>query len=302
MYKHLSREERYQIYSLRLAKQTISEIARLLGRHRSTISRELGRGRGLRGYRAEQACSKASERAKKSRNARRVDAKVWADVSFYLGLQWSPEQIASKLEVSHESVYLHVYANKAAGGQLHKNLRSQKPRRKRHLSGRDRRGQIPNRRPISERPEHIEQRRQVGHWEGDTVIGAAHKQAIVTLVERKSGFAVLAKVSNKTTDLVRRAIEIKLKPLCSRVKTLTVDNGKEFADHQAVDQALGIQTFFADPYCSWQRGSNENFNGLLRQYIPKKRRMETVSEEKRLGFKTPHEVFYASLNRVAPRT
>ena len=316
MYKHLSREERYQIYSLRLAKQTISEIARLLGRHRSTISRELGRGRGLRGYRAEQACSKASERAKKSRNARRVDAKVWADVSFYLGLQWSPEQIASTLEVSHESVYLHVYANKAAGGQLHKNLRSQKPRRKRHLSGRDRRGQIPNRRPISERPEHIEQRRQVGHWEGDTVIGAAHKQAIVTLVERKSGFAVLAKVSNKTTDLVRRAIEIKLKPLCSRVKTLTVDNGKEFADHQAVDQALGIQTFFADPYCSWQRGSNENFNGLLRQYIPKKRRMETVSEEeltmienrlnhrprKRLGFKTPHEVFYASLNRVAPRT
>ena len=316
MYKHLSREERYQIYSLRLAKQTISEIARLLGRHRSTISRELGRGRGLRGYRAEQACSKASERAKKSRNARRVDAKVWADVSFYLGLQWSPEQIASKLEVSHESVYLHVYANKAAGGQLHKNLRSQKPRRKRHLSGRDRRGQIPNRRPISERPEHIEQRRQVGHREGDTVIGAAHKQAIVTLVERKSGFAVLAKVSNKTTDLVRRAIEIKLKPLCSRVKTLTVDNGKEFADHQAVDQALGIQTFFADPYCSWQRGSNENFNGLLRQYIPKKRRMETVSEEeltmienrlnhrprKRLGFKTPHEVFHASLNRVAPRT
>jgi IS30 family transposase len=316
MYKHLSREERYQIYSLRLAKQTISEIARLLGRHRSTISRELGRGRGLRGYRAEQACSKASERAKKSRNARRVDAKVWADVSFYLGLQWSPEQIASKLEVSHESVYLHVYANKAAGGQLHKNLRSQKPRRKRHLSGRDRRGQIPNRRPISERPEHIEQRKQVGHWEGDTVIGAAHKQAIVTLVERKSGFAVLAKVSNKTTDLVRRAIEIKLKPLCSRVKTLTVDNGKEFADHQAVDQALGIQTFFADPYCSWQRGSNENFNGLLRQYIPKKRRMETVSEEeltmienrlnhrprKRLGFKTPHEVFHASLNRVAPRT
>ena len=316
MYKHLSREERYQIYSLRLAKQTISEIARLLGRHRSTISRELGRGRGLRGYRAEQACSKASERAKKSRNARRVDAKVWADVSFYLGLQWSPEQIASKLEVSHESVYLHVYANKAAGGQLHKNLRSQKPRRKRYLSGRDRRGQIPNRRPISERPEHIEQRRQVGHWEGDTVIGAAHKQAIVTLVERKSGFAVLAKVSNKTTDLVRRAIVIKLKPLCSRVKTLTVDNGKEFADHQAVDQALGIQTFFADPYCSWQRGSNENFNGLLRQYIPKKRRMETVSEEeltmienrlnhrprKRLGFKTPHEVFYASLNRVAPRT
>lgn len=315
MYKHLSREERYQIYSLVKAKQTISEIARLLGRNRSTISRELRRGQGLRGYRAEQACNKASERAQHCRNARRVDPKVWADVSFYLGLQWSPEQIADKVGISHESVYLHVYADKAAGGNLHKNLRSQKPRRKRHLCGRDRRGQIPNRRPISERPSHIENRKQVGHWEGDTVIGAAHKQAIVTLVERKSGFAVLAKVSNKTADLVGRAIEEKLKPFGSRVKTLTVDNGKEFADHQDIDQTLGIQTYFADPYCSWQRGSNENFNGLLRQYIPKKRRMETVTDEeltmiqnklnhrprKRLGFKTPHEVFHASLPRVALR-
>lgn len=135
-------------------------------------------------------------------------------------------------------------------------------------------------------------------------------------VERKSGFALLAKVPNKSADLVGRAIEAKLKPLSSRVKTLTVDNGKEFADHQAIDQTLGIQTYFADPYCSWQRGSNENFNGLLRQYIPKKRRMETVTDEelnmienrlnhrprKRLGFKTPHEVFHASLNRVAVRT
>ena len=316
MYKHLSREERYQIHSLLKAKQTISEIARLLGRHRSTISRELSRGRGQRGYRAEQACRKASERAQRSRNARRVDASVWADVAFYLGVQWSPEQIASKLQVSHESVYLHVYANKAAGGDLHKNLRSQKPRRKRHLCGRDRRGQIPNRRPICERPAHIELRKQVGHWEGDTVIGAAHKQAIVTLVERKSGYALLVKVPHKSAHLVGRAIEDKFKDLGSRVKTLTVDNGKEFADHQAIDRAVGIQTYFADPYCSWQRGSNENFNGLLRQYIPKRRRLETVTDEeltmiqnrinhrprKRLGFKTPHEVFHASLNRVALRT
>ena len=316
MYKHLSREERYQIHSLLKANHTISEIARLLGRSRSTISRELNRGRGQRGYRAEQACRKAAQRAQRSRNARRVSAQVWGDVVFYLGLQWSPEQIAQKVAVSHESVYLRVYADKAAGGKLHQNLRSQKPRRKRYLHGRDRRGQIPNRRPISERPGHIEERKQVGHWEGDTVIGAAHKQAIVTLVERKSGYAVLAKVSNKTADLVGQAIEDKLGPLAARVKPLTVDNGKEFANHQAIDQALGIQTYFADPYCSWQRGSNENFNGLLRQYIPKKRRMETVTDEelamiqnrlnhrprKRLGFKTPHEVFHASLNRVAPRT
>jgi IS30 family transposase len=315
MYKHLSREERYQIHSLMKARQNISQIAVMLGRHRSTISRELARGQGQRGYRAEQACKLAQQRAQGSRNARQIDASVWPDVSACLDLQWSPEQIAAKLAISHESVYLHVYADKKRGGQLHKHLRSQKVRRKRYASGRDRRGQIPNRRPISERPAHIEDRKQIGHWEGDTVIGVAHKQAIVTLVERKSGYAVLARVVNKTAELVSQAIESKLQPLALRVKTLTVDNGKEFAYHHRVDESLGIQTYFARPYCSWQRGSNENFNGLLRQYIPKKRRMDSVTEEeltmiqdrlnhrprKRLGFKTPHEVFHASLNRVALR-
>jgi transposase, IS30 family len=145
-------------------------------------------------------------------------------VSFCLGLQWCPEWIAHKVGVSHEYVYLHVYADKAAGGNLHKNLRSQKLRRKRHLCWRDRRGQIPNRRPVSDRPRHIEQRKQVGHWERDIVIGAAHKQAIVTLVKRKSGFAVLAKVLHKSADLVGRAIEEKLKSFGSSVKTVTLDN------------------------------------------------------------------------------
>lgn len=196
-----------QIHSLVKAKQTISEIARLLGRNRSTISRELSRACGQHGYRAEQACTKASERAQRSRNARRLAPKVLSDMAFCLELQWSPEQVS-------------------------------------------------------------------------------------------------------------QAIEDALKPVNSQVKTLTVDNGKEFAYHQKVDAVLSIQTYFADPYCSWQRGSNENFNGLLRQYIPKKRPMETVTDEelamiqsrlnhrprKRLGFKTPYEVFHASLNRVAVRT
>lgn len=315
MYKHLSTEERYQIYSLMQAKHSLTEIALLLGRHRSTISREINRGRGQRGYRAEQACHKAQERSLGSRNAKRIAPWVWPEVAFCLSIEWSPEQIASKLPVSHKSVYLHIYANKAQGGKLHKGLRSQKPRRKRHLCGRDRRGQISNRRPIADRPAHVDNRSQVGHWEGDTLIGAGHQQAIVTLVERKSGYAKLSKVSNKSAALVSQAIESALKPLLARVKTLTVDNGKEFAYHQKVDQALGIQTYFADPYCSWQRGSNENYNGLLRQYIPKKRRLETVTDEelamienrlnhrprKRLGFKTPHEVFFASVNRVALR-
>jgi IS30 family transposase len=202
------------------------------------------------------------------------------------------------------------------GGHLWRSLRCQKQKRKRYAGGRDRRGQIPDRRSITERPEWIERRAHIGHWEGDTVIGAAHQHAIVTLVERKSGYAVVTKVNRKTSDQVSAAIVKRLKPLASRVKTITYDNGKEFAGHKAIDQSLGSTAYFADPFASWQRGSNENYNGLLRQYIPKKRHLSTVTDEelkmiedrlnhrprKRLGFKTPHQVFHESLNRVALRT
>jgi IS30 family transposase len=314
-YKHLSQIERYQIYSLMKANQSITQIAEQLGRHKSTISRELGRNEGCRGYRPKQACELALNRSQGSRNAREVEPWVKREADVLLGLQWSPEQIAGKLPVSHETLYLHVYADKANGGKLWKNLRCQKQKRKRYAGGQDRRGQIPNRRPLSERPGHIEDRKQVGHWEGDTVIGANHKQAIVTVVERKSGYAVIAKVENKTADLVSAAIVNRLKPFGGKVKTLTFDNGKEFCGHGKIDEALGSTSYFARPFASWERGSNENFNGLLRQYVPKKRSMESITDEeirmienrlnnrprKRLGFRTPSEVFHQSLRRVALR-
>ncbi len=205
-YKHLSQIERYQIHSLMKAQHNITQIARLLGRDKSTISRELRRNAGCRGYRAKQACELAYKRSESSRNANTHAPWVKEQANVLLKLQWSPEQIASKLPLSHESLYLHVYADKARGGTLWKNLRCQKQKRKRYASGRDRRGQFPNRRPLSERPAHIDKRLQVGHWECDTVIGANHKQAIVTVVERKSGYAVMAKISNKTADLVGAAI------------------------------------------------------------------------------------------------
>jgi transposase, IS30 family len=269
-YKHLSQIERYQIYSLMKANQSITQIADQLGRHKSTISRELGRNEG----RPKQACELALNRSQGSRNAREVDPWVKREADVLLGLQWSLEQIAGKLPVSHETLYLHVYADKANGGKLWKNLRGQKQKRKRYARGQDRRGQIPNRRPLSERPGHIEDRKQVGHWEGDTLIGANHKQAIVTVVERKSGYAVIAKVENKTADLVSAAIVNRLKPFGTKVKTLTFDNGKEFCGHGKIDKSLGSTSYFARPFASWERGSNENFNGLLRQYVPKKRSME----------------------------
>lgn len=202
-YKHLSQIERYQIYSLMKANQSITQIADQLGRHKSTISRELGRNEGRRGYRPKQACDLALSRSQGSRNAREVEPWVKREADVLLDLQWSPEQIAGKLPVSHETLYMHVYADKAKGGKLWKNLRCQKQKKKRYASGQDRRGQIPNRRPLSERPGYVEDRKHVGHWEGDTVIGANHKQAIVTMVERKSGYAVIAKVANKTADLPR---------------------------------------------------------------------------------------------------
>ncbi len=278
-YKHLSQAERYQIHALMKAGHDQSQIAKLLDRHKSTISRELSRNTGSRGYRPKQACEMSADRAQHSRNAPTVEPWVHEAACALVCIQWSPEEIASQLPISHETVYQHVYADKAQGGTLWKHLRCQKQKRKRYASGRDRRGQIPNRRPLSERPLHIEARRQVGHWECDTVIGASHKGAVVTMVERNSGYAVMVKVEKKTSELVSSAIVDKLQPMAARVKTLTFDNGKEFAGHAHIDQQLQSTAYFARPFASWERGSNENLNGLLRQYVPKKRAMSTVSDE-----------------------
>jgi IS30 family transposase len=314
-YHHLSREERYQISALLKEGLNQSEIALNLGRHKTTISREIARNSGLRGYRPKQACFLAEQRSICSRNARQIHPSDWLLVKRYLQIQWSPEQISAEVSISHETIYRHIYADKSFGGTLYSHLRCLKKRRKRYAGGRERRGQIIGRRAISERPAHIEERRQIGHWEGDTLIGKSHKQAIVSLVERKSGYAVLAKVQNKTAYQVSTAIINRLKPIKNTVRTLTYDNGKEFADHATIDKALGSVSYFADPYSSWQRGSNENLNGLIRQYVPKSRPLSTLSAQelariecllnnrprKRLGFKTPHEVFTQSMNSVALR-
>ena len=315
-YQHLSQIERYQIFTLMKTGQNQTQIAQFLGRSKSTISREVRRNRGLRGYRPAQAQRHCEVRSLCSRNARRICPEVWQEATSQISMQWSPEQVAGKLPVSHEALYQRIYADKVSGGGLWKNLRCQKKRRKRYASGHDRRGQIIGRRPISARPAHVESRRRIGHWEGDTVIGAGHQHAIVSLVERKSGYAVLAKVGHKTADLVSAAIIKGLTPLAAAVKTITFDNGKEFAGHADIDEALGSHSYFAEPYSSWQRGSNENLNGLIRQYVPKKRPLSTVTDQeikmiqdrlnhrprKRLGFKTPHEVFHALHKPVALRT
>ena len=165
--------------------------------------------------------------------------------------KWSLEQIADWVGISHETIYSHFYADKAAGGALWGHLRCQKKRKKRYTNGRERRGQVVGRGHIRERPQHIEARSQMGHWEDNNVIGAAHKQVIVTLVERKSGYALIAKVSNKTSDLVSQTIITKINAVAPLIKTLTFDNVKEFAEHAKIDKVLQSITYFTDPFASW---------------------------------------------------
>lgn len=304
-YTHLTREERYQIYALKKAGHTQSEIASLLERSPSTISRELARNRGMRGYRPKQAQSMAC--ARRAVNARTIDEATWRFAQARLREDWSPDQISAHAAISHETIYRRVYADKRAGGTLWKHLRCQKQRRKRY-GRQDRRGIIPHRQSIEQRPAIVGTRSRIGDWEADTVIGKNHKQAIVSLVERKSGFLLMRKVERKTARAVGGAMTDLLKPHRRRVRTITSDNGREFAGHEEVSRQLQADFYFAHPYASWERGTNENTNGLIRQYFPKNRDFTTITQQeidkamqrlnsrprKRLGYLTPAQVFFKS--------
>jgi IS30 family transposase len=304
-YIHLTQEERYQIYALNKAGHTQTEIADVLERHPSTISRELRRNRGGRGYRPRQAQCMAD--ARRPLNARQIDEATWQFTKDRLREQWSPDQISKHVAISHETIYQRVYADKKAGGTLWRNLRCQKQRRKRY-GKRDRRGIIPNRQSIEQRPAIVEERSRIGDWEVDTVIGKNHKQALVSIVERKSGYLLVHKVERKTADAVNGAMIGLLKPHHRRVHTITSDNGREFAGHEAVSKALNADFYFAHAYASWERGTNENTNGLIRQYFPKSRDFTTITQQeidlvmerlnnrprRRLGYQTPAQVFFKS--------
>ena len=273
-YTHLALEERYHIYSLAVQGLGPTAIAAETGRDKSTISRELRRNRGQRGYRAKQAHQTAKERWRQAYNGMRVPLRTWLVAKERIMEGWSPEQVAGRRKreqshrISHETIYQRIYADKAAGGQLYKKLRCQKKRRKRYGSARNRRGHIPNRVGIEARPNIVELKLRVGDWEGDTIIGANQKQAIISVVDRKTRFTLLKKIKRKLAALVAAAIVAQLRSVNAEFHTLTLDNGMEFAGHQEINRLLGGATYFAHPYRSWERGLNENTNGLVRQYIP----------------------------------
>jgi len=316
-YKQLTREQRYQIYALMKAGLSQTAIARIIGVHKSTISREIRRNRGLRGYRPKQAHRFAGIRRTKAVRPR-ISFATWSRFEHLLRNDWSPEQISGWLareydiRVSHESIYQFILKNKRQGGNLYLHLRCKRQRRKRYGST-NYRGQLVNRVSIDERPDIVETRSRLGDWELDTIIGKAHKQALVSLTERKSRLTLLSKVKHKSADLVSRSIQRLLEPIASKVFTLTSDNGKEFAKHQEIASALQADFYFTHPYSAWQRGLNENTNGLIRQYFPKKYDFTTITEKdvltvmnklnnrprKCLGFKTPNEVFFGIKPTVA---
>ena len=311
-YTHLTQEERYQIHALKRQNVSLACIATELQRDRSTISRELKRNAGPTGYKPAAAHRQARSRQCERRNARHFSPEQWSHVKAYLRLYLSPQQCSGRLKlekaisISPECIYQHAYQDKAQGGDLVSYLRCQKVRRKRYASGQERRGVLKNRIGIEQRPAVVEQRSRIGDWEGDTVIGHAHQGVLVTLVERKSRFTLACQLESRHSAGVTQAVIELLRPHKNRCKTLTFDNGKEFAEHEFIAQCLQAKVYFAHPYCSWERGLNENHNGLLRQFFPKNTNLLKVGQDqvndaiyhlnhrprKCLGYRTPHEVFY----------
>jgi IS30 family transposase len=293
-----------------------SEIARSLGRHRSTVCREVQRNstRADGHYRPFTAQERTNGRRSRSRRNLRFSAEDFALIDELLRRQWSPEQVAGylrragRLSISHETIYRHVWRDKKQGGLLHTQLRGARKRRRKRYGSYDSRGRLAGKRMISERPLEVEARARVGHWEADTVAGTGDKDCVLTLVERKTGLVLVGKLPDRTArSLSRRAVSL-MRRHGGAFETVTADNGTEFHDYQRIEERTGATFYFARPYHSWERGSNENANGLIRQYLPKGQSMAGLSQHqcnaiarrlntrprKRLGFRTPLECYNES--------
>ena len=287
-YKQLTQEKRYEIKAYMQAGFSLTDISKEIEVHRSTVYREVARNHGQRGYRPIQANQKAAERKKRSSKNRRFTSKLKERVSELLKEDFSPEQVSGHLQqhedmrISHETIYQFVWSEKASGGTLYQHLRCSLKKKRKRYGGRDRRGQIPDRVSIEERPETVNNKVRIGDWEVDTIIGKNHQYALVTAVERKTKFTCMSKVEKRSAELVTKALVKMLHPFKEQVHTITVDNGKEFANHKEIAKALETDVYFAHPYCSWERGLNENTNGLIRQYFPKKTSFQNINEEQTL--------------------
>ena len=311
-YHQITPEERYTLATLRKQSPALSmaAMAALLGRHRSTVMREFRRNcaRFDGAYRCSKAQERTNGRRSRSRRNSRIAAADWRLIEHLLRQLFSPEQISGRLrlegilEVSHETIYKHIWKDKDHGGDLWLYLRQRLRYRKRY--GRyEKRGRVSGKRHISQRSPAVDLRRELGHWEMDTIVGTGDQHCVVTLVERATGSVLLGKVpSRKAAGVTRKVIEL-IDAHPQLFKTITADNGTEFHSYREIEEATGVIIYFATPYHSWERGTNENTNGLIRQYLPKRTSMRTVTQSrcnsvaaalnnrprKRYQFRTPLE-------------
>jgi IS30 family transposase len=312
-YHHLAYDKRCQIYALLNRGFSQIQIADDIEVAQSTVSRELKRNKGKRGYRHKQAQERSTERRyRASAWPRKMRPEVTQFIEqAHREKQWSPEQISGyvkrnmNISISHESIYQYILNDKRMNGTLYKHLRrsgKKYNRRKNKTAGR---GLIPNRVGIENRPAIVELKERVGDFEMDTIIGSHHRGAIVSVVDRRTKLTRLELISRTTAEETGNAVVRILSPIKKNVLTLTADNGKEFAGHRNIAKALNATVYFANPYHAWERGLNENTNGLVRQYFPKKTDFSKLTRErvrdveyllntrprKNLQYQTPIEVF-----------
>ena len=318
-YTQLTQGQRYQIYAFLKAGFLQTQIASEIGVHKSTISREIRRNRGKKGYRPKQANLMAGNRRQNAKKHIKMMPEVIALIEELISEDFSPDQVSGflarnhNINISHERIYQHILNDRINGGSLFKHLRQSHKKRKKRYGSYSRRGQIKDRISIDERPSIVDSKKRIGDWEIDTIIGKNHKGALLSIVERKSKFTLIAKLQEKSAEMAANAAIDLLKPFANKVLTITADNGKEFADHKHINKSLKADVYFAHPYHSWERGLCENTNGLIRQYFPKGSDFNPIKQKhvqmvmdrlnnrprKLLGYRTPNEVFFNTITKQA---
>ena len=314
MYRQITFAERYTLGVLRRGGLSPAAIARTLGRHRSTILREVRRNSAHSDgtYRPPLADWYARGRRSHSRRNQQFSAAEWARIQVLLRDDWSPEQVAGwlrrhrELAISHETIYRYVWADKRAGGTLYQHLRGARKQRRKRYGRYDSRGRLAGKRPITERPPIVETRQELGHWEADTMLGASQAgPCVLSLVERKTGYLLLGPLRRRISAAVNQRARQLIRARSHLIRTITVDNGTEFHEYAKLERTTGTRFYFATPHHAWERGTNENTNGLVRQYLPKRQSMDRLTQHdcnriaaklnrrprKRLGFRTPEECY-----------
>jgi IS30 family transposase len=319
-YTQLTRGKRYQIRALLKAKFSQTEMAFFLKVHKSTISREIRRNRGDKGYRPVQAHEKAQARRFRAAKRIKMTPLMIELVEHYIRQDFSPEQVSGflnrkhGLKISHETIYKYIWSDKKTGGTLYKHLRRSNRKHRKRYGTNQLRGRIVGQVSIDLRPAIVDAKTRIGDWEIDTVTGKNSKGYLLTAVERKSKFTLVERVPDRQSDQVAKAIIKLMRPYKENVFTITADNGKEFSQHKKISKSLKADVYFAHPYHAWERGLNENTNGLLRQYFPKKMDFQKIDKKgiqyamdrlnnrprKSIGFATPIEVFFKDIKNKNP--